>query len=178
MSSSSSHDIPEDDGRRCQPSLSGEAVEQERDLITDLNPLIQTSTSAPVESPSIMALPKDMQDALDEVMNRVEPFTEEEMQQLKEIDTAIKEDQKEEWKYLMTNMITQMMFVSGETAEPSMETTTIIEEIVREQVVEMVSCESITVLNFLPHSHRYPSLHATYQTLSLYQSRKPNPFLP
>lgn len=31
-----------------------------------------------------------------------------------------------------------MMFVSGETAEPSTETTTIIEEIVREQVVEML----------------------------------------
>ena len=31
-----------------------------------------------------------------------------------------------------------MMFVSGETAEPSQETTSIIEEIVREQVIEMV----------------------------------------
>lgn len=30
------------------------------------------------------------------------------------------------------------MFVSGETAEPSQETTTLIEEIVRQQVVEMV----------------------------------------
>ena len=30
------------------------------------------------------------------------------------------------------------MFVSGETAEPSIETTTIIEEIVRQQVIEMV----------------------------------------
>lgn len=34
--------------------------------------------------------------------------------------------------------IAQMMFVSGETAEPSQETTTIIEEIVHTQVVEMV----------------------------------------
>lgn len=32
----------------------------------------------------------------------------------------------------------QMMFVSGETAEPSQETTTLIEEIVRQQVIEMV----------------------------------------
>lgn len=31
-----------------------------------------------------------------------------------------------------------MMFVSGETAEPSVETTTLIEEIVRQQVVEIV----------------------------------------
>jgi transcription initiation protein SPT3 len=38
-----------------------------------------------------------------------------------------------------TDDIYQMMFVSGETAEPSMETTTLIEEIVRQQVVEMVS---------------------------------------
>lgn len=32
----------------------------------------------------------------------------------------------------------QMMFVSGETAEPSIETTTLIEEIVRQQVIEIV----------------------------------------
>ena len=32
----------------------------------------------------------------------------------------------------------QMMFVSGETGEPSTETTGIIEEIVRQQVVEIV----------------------------------------
>ncbi|KAL1989654.1 hypothetical protein VTN49DRAFT_6851 [Thermomyces lanuginosus] len=34
--------------------------------------------------------------------------------------------------------IQQMMFVSGETAEPSTETTTLIEEIVRQQVIEML----------------------------------------
>lgn len=33
----------------------------------------------------------------------------------------------------------QMMFVSGETAEPSLETTSLIEEIVRQQVIEFVS---------------------------------------
>lgn len=31
-----------------------------------------------------------------------------------------------------------MMFVSGETAEPSADTTSMIEEIVRQQVIEMV----------------------------------------
>lgn len=31
------------------------------------------------------------------------------------------------------------MFVSGETVEPSVETTTIVEEIVRGQVIEMVT---------------------------------------
>lgn len=44
----------------------------------------------------------------------------------------------EEYKEDRANVIAQMMFVSGETAEPSSETTTIIEEIVHTQVVEMV----------------------------------------
>lgn len=48
-------------------------------------------------------------------------------------------DEKAGWNLLMHDMITQMMFVSGEEAEPSVQTTTIIEEIVREQVVELVS---------------------------------------
>lgn len=39
----------------------------------------------------------------------------------------------------ITNYIGQMMFVSGETAEPSIETTTLIEEITRQQVIEIVS---------------------------------------
>lgn len=46
----------------------------------------------------------------------------------------------EEYKEDMANMISQMMFVSGETADPPPETTTIIEEIVHTQVVEMVCC--------------------------------------
>ena len=37
------------------------------------------------------------------------------------------------------DMVTQMMYVSGETGEPSAETTGMIEEIVRQQVVEIVS---------------------------------------
>ena len=37
-----------------------------------------------------------------------------------------------------TGLAFQMMFVSGETAEPSIETTTLIEEIVRQQVIEIV----------------------------------------
>ena len=39
----------------------------------------------------------------------------------------------------VANFFAQMMFVSGETAEASAETTTLIEEIVRQQVIEMVS---------------------------------------
>ncbi|KAH8426336.1 transcriptional regulator SPT3 [Aspergillus melleus] len=38
----------------------------------------------------------------------------------------------------LANRLGQMMFVSGETAEPSVETTTLIEEIVRQQVVEIL----------------------------------------
>ncbi|KAL2869362.1 transcriptional regulator SPT3 [Aspergillus lucknowensis] len=37
------------------------------------------------------------------------------------------------------HFIRQMMFVSGETAEPSVETTTLIEDIVRQQVVEILA---------------------------------------
>jgi hypothetical protein len=40
-------------------------------------------------------------------------------------------------KLLRTNWF-KMMFVSGETAEPSVETTTVIEDITREQVLEIV----------------------------------------
>ena len=45
----------------------------------------------------------------------------------------------EEYREDLAYVNSQMMFVSGETAEPSAETTTIIEEIVHTQVVEMVS---------------------------------------
>src|SRR4051812_48740139 len=43
-----------------------------------------------------------------------------------------------EFKHRLIGILQQMMYVSGETAEPSAETTYLIEEIVREQVVEMV----------------------------------------
>ncbi|KAJ5658761.1 SAGA complex subunit spt3 [Penicillium longicatenatum] len=42
-------------------------------------------------------------------------------------------------KSTITNMIFQMMFVSGETAEPSIDTTTLIEDITRQQVLEILS---------------------------------------
>jgi hypothetical protein len=45
----------------------------------------------------------------------------------------------EEFKERLINLIGQMMFVSGETAEASAETTGMIEEIVRAQVIEMAS---------------------------------------
>ena len=43
-----------------------------------------------------------------------------------------------------------MMYVSGETAEASPETTGMIEEIVRQQVIEMVSS-----FNFAPSSQQF-----------------------
>ena len=46
------------------------------------------------------------------------------------------------FKTFLTNMIRKMMFVSGETAEPSIETTTLIEELTRQQVLEIVSIAS------------------------------------
>jgi Transcription initiation factor IID, 18kD subunit len=44
-----------------------------------------------------------------------------------------------------------MMFVSGETAEPSAETTGMIEELVKQQVIEMVS-----LLILFPHDLNEP----------------------
>ena len=49
------------------------------------------------------------------------------------------------WKVQCTNIFGKMMFVSGETAEPSVETTTLIEEIVRSQVIEMVGIANFRV---------------------------------
>jgi hypothetical protein len=52
----------------------------------------------------------------------------------------IKKNHTHEGRFdLLTNSIKKMMFVSGETAEPSPETTTLIEEITRQQVIEIVS---------------------------------------
>lgn len=48
------------------------------------------------------------------------------------------EETAEDWNHTLMNMISQMMFVSGETSEASVETTTIIEEIVHTQVTEIV----------------------------------------
>ena len=58
------------------------------------------------------------------------------------------EETTEEFKSRLTYVLGQMMFVSGETAEPGPETTWMIEEIVREQVVEMARVSS-------PASHPY-----------------------
>lgn len=48
-------------------------------------------------------------------------------------------EEQADFKEYLANMIGKMMYVSGETGEPSAETTGMIEEIVRQQVIEMVS---------------------------------------
>jgi hypothetical protein len=49
------------------------------------------------------------------------------------------EENKGDFEERLTGSVKQMMFVSGETAEPSAETTGMIEELVKQQVIEMVS---------------------------------------
>jgi Transcription initiation factor IID, 18kD subunit len=49
------------------------------------------------------------------------------------------DESHEEFRERLMNWFEQMMFVSGETAEPSAETTGMIEELVKQQVIEMVS---------------------------------------
>ncbi|KAJ5693891.1 hypothetical protein N7536_004303 [Penicillium majusculum] len=48
-------------------------------------------------------------------------------------------EKKDTFEGSFTNDIIKMMFVSGETAEPSPETTTLIEEITRQQVIEILT---------------------------------------
>lgn len=60
-----------------------------------------------------------------------------------------------------------MMFVSGETGEPSAETTSIIEEIVRQQVVEIVSVQP-WLANSINRSTTNRILSSLNQTTQLY----------
>lgn len=58
-----------------------------------------------------------------------------------ELEAPPEEETEEDKKYsqmTLANLIPKMMFVSGETAEPSIETTTLIEDITRQQVIEIV----------------------------------------
>ena len=57
-------------------------------------------------------------------------------------------DTREEFKEMLISFSRKMMFVSGETAEPSVETTTLIEDIVRQQVVEIVCSSLSCVVNY------------------------------
>ena len=55
-----------------------------------------------------------------------------------ELFRVTEEQTKEGFKADLLDLIPKMMFVSGETGEPSTETTTMIEGIVQQQVIEMV----------------------------------------
>jgi hypothetical protein len=61
------------------------------------------------------------------MVSRMPSFMEDAAHDVFEIDSSV------------TDMVvSQMMFVSGETVEPSPETTTLVEQIVQQQVMEMV----------------------------------------
>lgn len=60
------------------------------------------------------------------------------------------EETEEDKKYsqmTLADLLPQMMFVSGETAEPSIDTTTLIEEITRQQVIEIVRTLYVSSVN-------------------------------
>lgn len=76
---------------------------------------------------------------------------------LSSIDTQVDSGRKDESdkneplpRQVIANYLDQMMYVSGETGEPSIETTGIIEDIVRQQVIEIVSSSLSTSRLDLP----------------------------
>lgn len=75
---------------------------------------------------------------------------------LSEHPFVLDEDESHEEESMMVfwirliRKIVQMMYVSGETAEPSHETTGMVEEIVRQQVIEMVCGTSIYSFRIIP----------------------------
>lgn len=83
-----------------------------------------------------------------------------------------------EYKQRLIHWIEQMMFVSGETAEPSAETTWMIEEIVREQVVEMVSLYRSCVPPSLTNIWQAHSSHRPRQSTWLQDNLHHRPDLP
>jgi hypothetical protein len=54
------------------------------------------------------------------------------------MDGEEEKESKSVFMLRLTILLKKMMYVSGETAEPSPETTGMVEEIVRQQVIEMV----------------------------------------
>lgn len=58
------------------------------------------------------------------------------------MDTKQKDPKQEKSRYRYQSEIQQMMFVFGEVADPLPETTMLVEDIVRSQVIEIVSLYS------------------------------------
>ena len=71
------------------------------------------------------------------------------------------EETTEGFKSRLTYVLGQMMFVSSETAEPGPETTWMIEEIVREQVVEMARVSSSASHHYRLLTHMIQLTRAT-----------------
>lgn len=71
-----------------------------------------------------------------ETVDRLRRQTPEPTQEEQTVETP--DETTDEFRARLIYAIGQMMFVSGESAEPSAETTGMIEEIVRQQVIEMV----------------------------------------
>lgn len=82
----------------------------------------------------------------------------------------------EDGRLLSADEIQQMMFVSGETVEPSPETTMLVEQLVQQQVMEMVrssncvlsSSEANITLSceIVPHWLRDEAVEVSPQTIS------------
>ena len=85
---------------------------------------------------------------------------------------------KERFIARFTNQVRQMMYVSGETGEPSVETTSIIEDIVRQQVISMVSSFPFLIATKIQGLTSFPAqkLHRTRRPprLPLHNHQRPN----
>jgi hypothetical protein len=69
-------------------------------------------------------------------------------------------------------IISQMMFVSGETVEPSPETTTLVEQIVQQQVMEMVGYQLFLILTYFnSHDHSYGTAQRSQHVAATAASR-------
>jgi Transcription initiation factor IID, 18kD subunit len=73
----------------------------------------------------------------------------------------------DEWTILSADDVQQMMFVSGETVEPSPETTMLVEQLVQQQVMEMVRSwidpSSLAKLMTLPVTRLHSAINTTWQ---------------
>ena len=83
------------------------------------------------------------------------------------IHVSVEEDDEslEGWTQRLTATLEKMMFVSGETAEVPTDTTSMIEEIVRQQVIEMV------FKGFCPIERCLAD--AVHQAYTMYRSSRP-----
>ncbi|KAI9674174.1 MAG: Transcription initiation protein spt3 [Caeruleum heppii] len=110
---------------------------------------MSTSSTVPVSTGEALA-----EDAIQQEMSHLQASGEQPVDEPEDAQDsdAEEEETKEEFKDRLTFLLVQMMFVSGETAEVSIETTSMIEEIVRQQVIEMVGVPF--TLEFLSNSQQ------------------------